>query len=486
MPVKLYEWDKNETGWIWIEVTPNKVINLILRSLNNLIHVNDNNEVYVDLQLEDWLENTDDLPIWVNVGRVLAADGRPVTWTLISWQTTSWDWVKILYWDDWKIRVDNGTGEWKILAYEYWIWPGIEIRDDYSAMQWPCPFGYHIPTKAERENVLSIWSALWGGTSDGINFGIALKLPLAWIRSWTTWDQIYNWQNWEYWSCTALAEPDHWNYLAGILDFSSSSIGTRRTERTTWASIRPFKHVAVWPNTLWTKLYWVSIDEGWIFWSASDWLISLSSDWINWITISDKNLWATVVWDNNDASSQANCWTYFQRWNNYGFAWTWAITTSSTTVDASGYWPWNYYSSNTFITGIVDWSSVQNDNLRWWTIGVVPNAIINTWVLSVNGETWHVVTREPDIVSITISEDNWDLRWNITSWTLKDWSPVICEFDNLTTITSITEFLLSNDTIDLIPWISSIANGDVFTWLYRENIGTDWGVFLRQKRTPTP
>lgn len=115
MVTRLYEWDKNETGWTWIEVTDNKVINLILRSLNNLIKVNDNNEVYVDLQLEDWIADDDTLPIWVNVGRVLAADGRPVTWTLISGQTTSGDRVKVLYGDDWDIYVDNGTGSFVLL-----------------------------------------------------------------------------------------------------------------------------------------------------------------------------------------------------------------------------------------------------------------------------------------------------------------------------------------------------------------------------------
>ena len=115
MVTRIYEWDKNETGWTWIEVTENKVINLILRSLNNLIKVNANNEVYTDLQLEDWIENSDTLPIWVNVGRVLQADGRPVTWTLISGQTTSWDRVKLLYGDDWNIYTDNGTGTWNML-----------------------------------------------------------------------------------------------------------------------------------------------------------------------------------------------------------------------------------------------------------------------------------------------------------------------------------------------------------------------------------
>lgn len=116
MVTRLYEWDKNETGWTWIEITANKVVNLILRSLNNLIHVNDNNEVYVDLQLEDWIADDDTLPIWVNVGRVLAADGRPVTWTLISWQTTSGDRVKVLYGDDWNIYVDNWTGTFTMLV----------------------------------------------------------------------------------------------------------------------------------------------------------------------------------------------------------------------------------------------------------------------------------------------------------------------------------------------------------------------------------
>lgn len=65
--------------------------------------------------------------------------------------------------------------------------------------------------------------------------------------------------------------------------------------------------------------------------------------------------------------SEANCWKYYQWGNNYGFPWTWSVTTSSTQVDASSYWPWNYYSSSTFIAvSVWDWSSVRNDNLWWW------------------------------------------------------------------------------------------------------------------------
>ena len=108
----------------------------------------------------------------------------------------------------------------------------------------------------------------------------------------------------------------------------------------------------------------------WIYHNPNLWLISLSSDGSNWITIADKNLWATNVWNSGDTLSQANCWYYYQRWNNYWFPRTWSVTTSSTKVDASTYWPWNYYSSSTFITSWW-WDSSQNSNL-WgnttWTL----------------------------------------------------------------------------------------------------------------------
>ena len=74
MTVRLYEWDKTETGWAWIEITDNKVVNLLLRSLNNLIKINDDNEAYVDLQLADGLDTSDTLPVGVLTGRVLQAD----------------------------------------------------------------------------------------------------------------------------------------------------------------------------------------------------------------------------------------------------------------------------------------------------------------------------------------------------------------------------------------------------------------------------
>ena len=98
------------------------------------------------------------------------------------------------------------------------------------------------------------------------------------------------------------------------------------------------------------------------------------TDWSDAYTIMDRNLWATSTGvDSSDSYGY-----YFQWWNNYWFPSdpNASITTSNTKVDASWYWPWNYYSSSTFITissnrgsNPRDRSSVQNDNLRWWVSG---------------------------------------------------------------------------------------------------------------------
>lgn len=131
MTVKLYEWDKTETGWAGIEITDNKVVNLKLRDEDNLIQINEDDEAYVDLQLLDGITPSDELPVWVETGRVLVADGRPATWTLILAKTTSGDEIKLLYWDDWKIYADNGTWTFKTLG---WTTAYFKTQAEYDAL----------------------------------------------------------------------------------------------------------------------------------------------------------------------------------------------------------------------------------------------------------------------------------------------------------------------------------------------------------------
>lgn len=111
----------------------------------------------------------------------------------------------------------------------------------------------------------------------------------------------------------------------------------------------------------------------WIYHNATLWVISLSSDGDNWITIADKNLWATTVWNSWDTLSEANAGKYYQWGNNYWFPFSWSVTHNSNQVNATWYWPWNYYSSSTFITSNTSPRSrdvSDNRNLRWgetWT-----------------------------------------------------------------------------------------------------------------------
>lgn len=166
MTVRLYEWDKTETGWAWIEITDNKVVNLILRNLNNLIKINSNNEVYVDLQLDDNLQSSATLPVWVTTWRVVQANWRPVTGTLISAKTTSGDVVKILYGDDWEIRVENGDGTWETLQFSMTAGTWINITNDVISNTWVTSVNGQIgdvtvPSLSICEMEVALYSAMW-------------------------------------------------------------------------------------------------------------------------------------------------------------------------------------------------------------------------------------------------------------------------------------------------------------------------------------
>lgn len=283
-------------------------------------------------------------------------------------------------------------------------------HDDYSAMQWPAPSGFHIPLTTEWKAVYDIWTALGGGSSDWTNFGIALKLPFAGYRSNSSAGVDFQGAEGDYWSSSRYNASN-----AYYLYFNSTALTPQSyNRRANGFSVRCFKNSPTVPTSSWTKLYWTSIEAWWIFWSSTDWLISLSSNWNTWITIQDKNLWATTVWNSGDTLSETNAWKYYQRWNNYGFPRTWSVTTSGTRVDASNYWPLNYYSSSTFITYNWRWDTTNNWNLWWWV-------------------TWVVLVPTTELKNAYIGEYNIPMSWLLgyrplqsdlkdASWNGKDWS----------------------------------------------------------------
>lgn len=265
---------------------------------------------------------------------------------------------------------------------------------DYSAMRGPCPEGYHVPLNTEWQSVYNIWTALGWWTSDWNNFGSALKLPKAGYRSPSN-AGIGNQGSYAEYHASSYYDVN----ASYFMYFSTSTIRPQDFSSATFGkSVRWFKDSPVVPTSSWTKLYWTSIEAGWIFWNSTDWLISLSSDWQTWITIADKNLGATTVWNSWDTLSEANSGKYYQWWNNYGFPRTWSVTTSSTRVNASTYWPWNYYNSSTFITGDI-WDSSRSRNLWWW----------ETWITETSTEAkavylWNTKVRESQPSLLTYAE----------------------------------------------------------------------------------
>ncbi len=117
MPIRLVPWQFPYSAGTGIAIDANKVISILLRAENNLINVNDDNEIYTDLQLADWIAPTDDFPVWVTVGKVLAIDGRDQNGLILNRKTTSGDYARWLYWADGELYFDWGQGTWKQVYY---------------------------------------------------------------------------------------------------------------------------------------------------------------------------------------------------------------------------------------------------------------------------------------------------------------------------------------------------------------------------------
>jgi len=271
--------------------------------------------------------------------------------------------------NDWS-SVHNDNLRWWISQWTSTKTVSQELKNAYIweyvpnfATQWPCASWFHVPLQTEWQWLKTIMDWLGLTTWDG--WKINLHMPFAWHRDFDYSGRVLEqWQWGDYWSWDGTTYSGHVKLYPSVIEINNSI-------RWPWFSVRWFKNTFVLPTASWTvingTLWW-----SWIFRNQIDWLISITSDWTTWYTIQDKNLWATTVYNDWDTLSEANCWKYYQWWNNYGFAWTWSVTASNTQINASWYWPWNYYSSSTYIYWYYDWSSVTNDNLRWWEDWNVP------------------------------------------------------------------------------------------------------------------
>ncbi len=122
MPVRIKDGIIPYTWWQGIEITDNHVINVLLRALNNLIHVNENRELYVDLQLMDNILPTSDFPVGVTTGKILQANGWQKSWLILNRKTTSGDYCRWIYANDGKLYYDPWT----------WVWNQVFLSSDVA------------------------------------------------------------------------------------------------------------------------------------------------------------------------------------------------------------------------------------------------------------------------------------------------------------------------------------------------------------------
>jgi len=261
------------------------------------------------------------------------------------------------------------------------IAPQIIEYYDYSAMQWPCEEWYHIPSIEEWRSIINTWLTL-------SQFKEALHIPQSWQRSYSG---SWMWEN---------SNGIYWSYSvdwvkANYLMLSTNPSANNSDKRAYWFSLRAFKDMPVIPDLSWNETV---TDKVW--YNEELWLISILVDTDKYVTIKDKNEWATVVWNNEDALTTSNRGKYFQRGNNHWFSWGSTWDTSSTRVNAWSYWP-SEYESSTFITYNGDWSSVQNDNL-WGSVTGVAHTVKKWYdasdVIYDNTNSWLNSTNVQDVI----------------------------------------------------------------------------------------
>lgn len=321
-------------------------------------------------------QNINDSYYWTKYGISTALTHLPTYWGWGYWETNN------IYNDDdtsvvsYNGALYTGTVNWSTYQWtweeakfgkEYSAGDGIRIEDEYdsyAAVQWPCPGGFHIPQSSE-------WTTLQNVITTPTQLETLLHLPFAWCLQ-DSGSLIYSWTNHYYWNSTAASQAWCTEHLYSYIN-SEEYYPTNRGSRKFAMPIRAFKDVPVIPDGTWTETLTDTVWE-------KDGLISILVDTDTYVTVKDKNEWATVVYNHWDTLDASNCGKYFQWGNNYGFSFNWE-TPIATTVNTTGYSRENPYSSNEFhFPGWYDWSDPENNELWGATTGVreLTNAIVNT------------------------------------------------------------------------------------------------------------
>ena len=449
------------TAWDWIDITSNVITNTMYPwSVWNQWQVLKSNwdwTTYWDTDNDttywawDWIsiDGNNDISIdttWATSWQVLSVDAQwnPV-WATPSGGTqyTAWEWIDI----DWnnEISIDmTWATNGQVLSTDWsgnivWITPSwgsmnliagdnIQIFNNVTIedTKGPCPMWFHVPLSTERNALWAEMQALWLDSQwTWYAMENYLYMPAAWYLD-ASWS-ITDW--WTYYGVWC-ADEDAFNFG---YTFDTSN---RNAFKINWLNIRPFADSPVVPDSTWSVVYdGSSVATGaWVFWHGIYWVISISSDGVNWITIADKNLWANYTYVPWDTITSDTRWNYYQWWNCYWF--DVAPATSYDTVDATWYWPGNYYYGDKFVLGSYNRQIWNNSNL-WW--GVSHQSVTGTMISATDTDTTYSAGNWISIDSYNVISNtmypasqgtawqvlkidaNWDTYWDNESWGSYQW-----------------------------------------------------------------
>ena len=335
MAVRLKEWMIPYTWGIGIEITNNHIINVLLREANNLIHVNENNELYVDLQLDDGIQPDDDFPVGVTTGRILEEDWRPMNGLILNWKTTSWDYARLIIGSDNNVYIDIGDGNWILLGEgssilncntrTFWIETTSDFNEAQNAYDW-----YN-----DGKNALIIHSYLWEPQC----YVIARVIETPWLIS-LEWEWPVASNIWTSYSTISIptveisVDPSTEQVTQIIFQSAKSNSFIDPTETYT----TPFNPTAPYHPT--TKQYvdaWLALKQDIL---TAGTRITIDQNNVISADISGVFIYMWNVATVNDLPSWASIWdTYLVEGNGHLYAWDWTQWNDlwNTTIDLTPY-----------------------------------------------------------------------------------------------------------------------------------------------------
>lgn len=380
MATRIKDWEVPYTWWIGIEITENHVINVLLRELNNLIHVNEDRELYVDLQLDDWIQPDDDFPVGITTGRILAEDWRPQNWLIINRKTTSGDYSRLITAADGNFYVDLWDWVWRLLWGE---WTDCNVRR------------FLVPNLQET----TVWQSM-------VDWYLMWKYPIVvyWGQSYILEASPVQWQLRFYWIHTTQVNwLDNW-----------TSMVTRKVLYASWDENNEFVRwfddeiqiaptvVSAWMN--YTTAFTPVLDSDPATKKYVDDGLALKQDKLTAgdnITIDANNVISATVpsalvykWNVNWVADLPSSWqsvwdTYFVIWADAMYSWDWTQWNyvggtgislndyfNKTTDDSDDITQW---SVNLFVTSSekATWNAKQNALTAWDNITIDANDVIS-------------------------------------------------------------------------------------------------------------